>query len=310
MQNTDGINADVLDTLAAHLLPGSRACGQRPMVGGSSAVMTAIDVDRGNGKKETVILRQCGGANLAADPHAAHTEFQLLRALHGRSLSVPQALHVDESLDLIDSPFLIISHLDGQPDYEPAEPVDAARQIAMFLAGLHTIDVESDDLAFVDRPSDGPGYFEIERAALPDVFLPGHDMLEAAWPPANHNGSCLLHGDLWPGNILWQGGQLTAVVDWEDATVGDPMVDLAIARVDMSWSFGFEALEVFTTTYAGLTGFDLSTLPLWDLRAALRQVPHAADYVEGWQELGRHDITEDIIQKCHLRLVEQAVAAL
>ena len=177
MQNTDSINADTLDTLAAHLFPGSRVSGQRPMTGCSSAVMTAIDLDRGTGEKETVILRQCGGANLAADPHAARTEFQLLRALHSHWLPVPQALHVDESLDLIDASFLIFSHLGGQPDYEPADPVDAARQMVVFLARLHTIDVESDDLAFVDRPVDGPGHLEIERAALPDVFLTGHDRL-------------------------------------------------------------------------------------------------------------------------------------
>ncbi len=310
MQNTDGINADSLDVLVTRLFPRSRARVQRPMTGGSSAVMTAIDLDLAEGGGRTVVLRQCGGANLAADPNAARTEYQLLRALSDRGLPVPQALHVDESLELIDAPFLIISHLDGRPDYAPTDPVHAARQMAGFLAGLHTIDVESDDLAFVVRPVDGPGYLEIERSALPEVFLRGHDLLEAAWPAGNPNRPCLLHGDLWPGNMLWQDGELTAVVDWEDASVGDPMVDLAIARVDMSWSFGFEAMEVFTTSYAELTGFDLSALPLWDLRAVLRQVPHAADYAEGWRELGRLDIAQDVIQSCHLQLTEKALAAL
>jgi aminoglycoside phosphotransferase (APT) family kinase protein len=309
-QSPDDIATDVLETLAAALFPGARVRGQHPMTGGSSAAMTAIDVDCGIGAEETVILRQCGGANLAANPHAARTEFQLLRALHDRGLPVPRALHVDESLNLIDAPFLVISHLDGQPDYGPEAPLDAARQMAVFLAGLHNIDVSSDDLAFVERPADGPGYLETERGALPEVFLKAHDMLEAAWPPANPNGPCLLHGDLWPGNMLWQDGRLTAVVDWEDATVGDPMADLAIARVDMSWSYGFESLDVFTTTYGELTGFDLSTLPFWDLRASLRQVPHAPDYAEGWQELGRLDVTQDIIGKCHQRLAEEALAAL
>jgi aminoglycoside phosphotransferase (APT) family kinase protein len=310
MQDIDDIDADVLDTLAARLFREAHVFAQRPMTGGSSAIMTAIDLELENGEKTTVILRQCGGANLAADPHAAHTEFQLLRALSERGLPVPRALYVDESLELIDAPFLIISHLDGRPDYAPTDPVHAARQMAGFLAGLHTIDVESDDLAFVVRPVDGPGYLEIERSALPEVFLRGHDLLEAAWPPGNSNRPCLLHGDLWPGNMLWQDGELTAVVDWEDASVGDPMVDLAIAGVDMSWSFGFEAMELFTTSYAELTGFDLSALPLWDLRAVLRQVPHAADYAEGWWELGRLDITQDVIQSCHLQLTEKALAAL
>ncbi len=44
----------------------------------------------------------------------------------------------------------------------------------------------------------------------------------------------LLHGDLWPGNVLWQDGRLVAVVDWEDGAVGAPLIDVASARGDLS----------------------------------------------------------------------------
>lgn len=39
----------------------------------------------------------------------------------------------------------------------------------------------------------------------------------------------LLHGDFRTKNLLWQGGQVTAVIDWSFADVGDPYYDLGIA---------------------------------------------------------------------------------
>jgi len=309
-QETRDPSEEKLQKLAERVSPGSRVVRWRSMTGGSSAEMTAIELRRGDGASQTILLRRCGAANLEADPHTAATEHRLLKALHARGLPVPEPLHLDESRTLFEKPFLIIAFLEGEPDYAPADPLDAARQMAVFLAGLHRIDPDDADLAFVARPEEGPGYLEITRDVLPAAFGPAFDALQQRWPPAGNNCARLLHGDLWPGNLLWVEGRLTAVVDWEDATVGDPLADVAIARTDLSWSFGFEAVDRFTQTYAALTGFDLSALPLWDLRATLRQAPHAADYAEGWQELGRPDVTETLIHTCHARIVARARDAL
>ena len=46
--------------------------------------------------------------------------------------------------------------------------------------------------------------------------------------------------------MVWQGGQLAAVLDWEAATTRDPLADLAIARLDMLWVFGKAAMHAFT----------------------------------------------------------------
>lgn len=192
------LSGETLRKLARRIHPDARVLEYRALTGGSSAEMTAIKLNLGGSETKTVLLRQCGGANLAADPHTAATEFRLLRALHGRGLPVPEALHVDESGALIAQPFLMIGFLDGAPDYAPSDPVGAAEQIAAFLAELHGIDTTDADFAFVARAQDGPGYLEVDRDALPAALWPAHDCLKAAWPPGNVNGPCLLHGDLWP----------------------------------------------------------------------------------------------------------------
>jgi len=46
--------------------------------------------------------------------------------------------------------------------------------------------------------------------------------MKAAWPFRHSNAPVLVHGDFWPGNILWQQNQLAGVIDWEDAMLGEP----------------------------------------------------------------------------------------
>ena len=70
-------------------------------------------------------------------------------------------------------------------------------------------------------------------------------LLEEVWPLSQQNRSVLLHGDFWPGNILWRDGQIVGVIDWEDAAFGDPLADIANTRLELLWAFGVEAMRQF-----------------------------------------------------------------
>jgi aminoglycoside phosphotransferase (APT) family kinase protein len=87
-----------------------------------------------------------------------------------------------------------------------------------------------------------------------------------------------LHGDYWLGNVLWQVGQLAATIDWEDAALGDPLADLANARLELFWGCGSKAMLDFTGHYRALTAVDCKNLPWWDLWVALRAAPK----ISGW----------------------------
>jgi len=299
-----------LEEIVGAVAPGAVLAAARAMDEGGSAVITALDLEHRDGRAETILLRQAGATNLKADPHAAANEARVLDALGRRGLPVARVLHVDESCTRAERPFLVVSWLDGAPDYDPADRAGAALQMADFLAALHRIDAEADDLRAVARHDGPPGYLARDRDRQPEAFRPAHDHLTRSTTPADRNGPVLLHGDLWSGNLLWQEGRLTGVIDWEDAAIGDPLIDLSVARGDMAWGLGFAAMDTFTARYAARTGFDLTALPHWDLRAALRQAPHAADFAEGWQELGRTDITEATILAAHQRMIDEALTSL
>lgn len=127
--------------------------------------------------------------------------------------------------------------------------------------------------------------------------------LEAAWPFPQHNTSVLLHGDFWPGNILWHDGQLVAVIDWEDAQLGDPLADVANSRLEILWAFGFDAMQSFTQQYQSMTAIDFTNLPYWDLCAALRPASKFAEWAAD-------DLTQKAMQEGHRWFITQAFEKL
>ncbi len=249
---------------AEAVMPGHLDVTAEPLTGGSSAFVAALNLSAANGEHRRVVFRQ--HTNRAPKGHTdlvASKEFHLTHKLADQGLKVaqPLALHGD---DPADGPWLVSEWIDGTT-HVPDEDVDTAlAQMADYLARLHQIN--SDHL-------DAPGVTGIEDPieALPS-YLPDDDNGRAIQRAIDigirrrPNASVLLHGDFWPGNVMFKNGTLVAVLDWEDAAWGDPLVDLACARVELSCAYGVEASARFTTRYLALA-HDLhqNDLSLWDV---------------------------------------------
>lgn len=142
------------------------------------------------------------------------------------------------------------------------------------LAALHRIDIAI-------RPVEGMGPVEptdtfIRRriAALrqgnsgkawdPLIHL-SLDWLDAN-VPANLPAPVIVHGDAGPGNFLFEGEQVTALLDWELVHYGDPMADLAMLALRMLFQ-GFVPLPQAFAAYEAAGGHmvDLSRLRYWRL---------------------------------------------
>jgi aminoglycoside phosphotransferase (APT) family kinase protein len=128
--------------------------------------------------------------------------------------------------------------------------------------------------------------------------------LARRWPPPPVNDGVILHGDYWPGNTLWLDGALVGIIDWEDAQTGDPLADLANARMELCMLFSLPTAEEFTREYAALMpGLDLSALPYWELHAALRHAGRMGEWALSAVELAR-------LQVGHRQFTERTLAQL
>ncbi|MCL4250692.1 MAG: phosphotransferase family protein [Anaerolineae bacterium] len=302
---TEDTNAP-FEQLGQRIAPGSRLLRAWPLTGGVSAQMTALEVARTDGTTVKWVAR----SNNDVDAHGEYVvagEFRLLRALQATALPVPTPIAYHPPGKIFDTPVLVLAYVEGAPQFAPADVGAFVRQLAAQLAQIHGLDVAALDLSFLPRQS-GVVHTRLRArpAALDEAMSEGRirDTLAAVWPLPPINPSALLHGDFWPGNVLCQEDQIAAVIDWEDAALGDPLADLANGRLEMLWAFGDEVMHSFTRAYAALMpGIDLRNLPYWDLSAALRPIGQ----FETW---GLDAATVRTMRERHRGFVAQAFTTL
>jgi len=270
-----------------------------PLTGGVSAQVTALEIERADDQAQKLILRRHGAVDLSQNPHIAADEFKLLQLVRGAGVAAPTPYHLDASGEIFPTPYLVIEHVEGQTEFAPADMADGVRQLAAHLVTIHRVDSAHFDLSFLPQQGEGFG----ERPATPDESLDEgriRDVLESTAPVPQRNESVLLHGDYWPGNILWKDGQLAAVIDWEDASVGDPLSDFANSRLEILWAVGVDAMYSFTQQYRSMSTVDFTNLPYWDLCTALRP----ASKLSTW---GLDESTERAMREGHRWFITQAI---
>jgi hypothetical protein len=103
---------------------------------------------------------------------------------------------------------------------------------------------------------------------------------------------------------------LVAVIDWEETSVGDPLFDVAITRLDTLWAYGEGAMNEFTRQYQSRMDIDYAHLPFWDLRVSLRPITNIAVWATSFPPLGRPDVTEESMASGHRWFVDQAIENL
>jgi aminoglycoside phosphotransferase (APT) family kinase protein len=285
----------------------------RHLTGGLSAGMTALDIEVRGGTIRRVVLRRPSAGVLASRSEAALHEFQLLGTLFQEPLPVPEPLLLDRSETILPGPYLVLSYIEGQADYAPAQPRAFAREAAAMLARIHAVGPSVPGLPALRHSSHAFAGQLRDREPAPGGPIDERVIrraLDPFWSATSFNPAVLLHGDFWPGNLLWHGGTLAGVVDWEDARIGDPLADLAISRLDSCLILGPDAMHELTTAYASHTSVDIALLPYWDLAAALRAAPALAEWATGFPALGRPDLTKQRLQERLSQFVTEALADL
>ncbi|QYB00269.1 phosphotransferase family protein (plasmid) [Rhodococcus sp. USK10] len=253
---------------------------------------------------------------------ALEREFSTLRAVADSNLPVPDAIALCTDPSVVGAPFYVSSFVDG---FVAASPEDgaklapegraaASRDVVDRLAELHGLDPAKLGLAGLGP---GKGYLgrqldrwvERVRAADPvnaPAIAETQRLLAAAVP--EESGTSLIHGDYKFANVMLDPttGAVRAILDWELATVGDPLSDLANllvmwpdpgedTRIESPTSTsGFLTRADVVERYAEASGRDLTHLGWyqafaeWKLACLLVGVVHR--YRSGAMETDGFDI--------------------
>ncbi|HEX3422492.1 MAG TPA: phosphotransferase family protein [Sphingomicrobium sp.] len=194
------------------------------------------------------VLRRKPFGRLLSSAHAVDREYRLLAALHPLDFPVPEALALCEDESVIGATFYVMDLAKGRsysngalPDFDPETRGRMYGQLVDTLAHLHNIDAGRAGLGDFGRPGN---YFERQimrwtrqyRDSETD-YIPEMERLIAFLPETlpEQTRSSIVHGDYRIDNVLFDGdGSLTAVLDWELATLGDPLADFSYLA--MQWA--------------------------------------------------------------------------
>ncbi|MHB8574794.1 MAG: phosphotransferase family protein [Dehalococcoidia bacterium] len=198
-----------------------------------------------------LVLRRPPRGELLPTAHDVLREHRVLSGLHGTAARAPKPLLACADTSVIGAPFYVMERVEGEvireelpAQFEPmAERRRIGEEIIDALVELHGVDPEAAELGNLGRPQ---GYLErqIRRwSGQLDLTLPHTRPLpgiaEATeWLKANVPESAqttIVHGDYKLDNIVFSErapARLEAILDWEMATLGDPLADLA-------WCMGY-----------------------------------------------------------------------
>jgi aminoglycoside phosphotransferase (APT) family kinase protein len=262
------------------------------------------------------VLRRPPLGHVLETAHDMAREFTVLSALAETDVPVPRPIALCEDASVIGSPFFLMENVSGTPyryagelaRLGPERTRRICRAMITSLAGLHKVDPEGVGLSGFGRPA---GFLERQirrwRTQIDgSQSRPLHGLEElhtllCEHLPADSPGA-LVHGDFRLDNLLISDrDEVNAIIDWEMATIGDPLTDLALlvtyertARFgdpeiipDASTAPGYFAEEEILAHYAALTGRDLSA---WNFYKGLACFKLAA-ILEGIHYRHLHDQT-------------------
>jgi aminoglycoside phosphotransferase (APT) family kinase protein len=193
--------------------------------------------------EERFVLRRPPRPPLPPSAHDVLREARLLRALRDTPARVPVVLAVCEDSATIGSPFYVMERIDGDvmvtsiPDAldVPEQRRKIAAQLIEALAEIHAVDWRAVGLEGFGKPTGYlerqlrrfTGLWEVNKTReIPAVERVG-DWLSQNLPPSGP--ATIVHGDYRLGNTIYAPetpARLAAVLDWEMATIGDPLADL------------------------------------------------------------------------------------
>ena len=218
----------------------------RQFPAGFSNLTYLLTMEAEHGRRALVLRRPPRGVK-AGIAHDMGREHGILAALHPIGVPAPRPIARCDDTAIIGAPFYVMEHVDGTilrgalpeslADDAAAIPDKLAALSHVFvqtLATLHSVDVSAEPLASLGRPD---GYVQRQVHGWTKRWMasrtsevPALDWT-AAWldthrPP--DRATTLVHNDFKLDNLVLEPdlSRVRAILDWEMATIGDPMMDL------------------------------------------------------------------------------------
>jgi aminoglycoside phosphotransferase (APT) family kinase protein len=258
-----------------------------------------VAIESASGGRSNVVVRVYLPRE-ALDAERARREFRVIELAQAVGVPSPRPLFLDAFGDYFGTPAIVLSYLPGRPMHQPRDLAVWCRDLVDAMLSIHAVKPDDHDLSWL--PRNGRDEIAAELEALRDEVGRYRDslareamaVLEATidrvdWPPLS-----LIHEDFWPGNTVWYRGRLSGVIDWANAKLGDPRVDLSQCCIDALLVNGFEACNFLQETYVERS--PAATCDLWfiDMFQGLKALLYHEIWLIGYRDAGLVQVTPEL----------------
>jgi aminoglycoside phosphotransferase (APT) family kinase protein len=283
MERIEGIDTVAVTAWLAERIDGLATPLDFELLAGGHSNLTYRVTDQ-NGA--AYVLRRPPLGHVLQSAHDMGREHKIVEALQGSTVPVATTVGMCSDVSVNDAPFYVMNYVAGPVlhDHDAAAALSAENRadlglhVIEVLGALHSINPDDVGLGDLGRKE---AYLQRQMKrwvtqweATKTHEVPAMDestrLLAERMP--EQIGSAIVHGDYRLGNMITNDGRVSAVLDWELCTLGDPLAD--VGYLLNSWvspgereedltptsAGGFCSRDTLSERYAASTGRDLSDI--------------------------------------------------
>ena len=235
------------------------------MIPGGGARVLALDVGRVDRPVVRLVLkRHVNPVWIAMEPDMAEREARTLGWLDDAGVPAPRLVAVDSRGAACGTPAILMTRIPGRSRFRALERRGRLASLAERLLQIHALRAPAEARV--------APYFRYAHASTSPPAWSAH---RAEWRRAIAMAATLppfvptfIHRDYHPSNVLWRGDDIRGVIDWVNASIGPPQIDVGHFRANLMWLAGRRLADAWVEACvrAGVLG-DYN--PRWDLVIAV-----------------------------------------
>jgi aminoglycoside phosphotransferase (APT) family kinase protein len=234
--------------------------GWRRLTGGITSSVHRLTVER-NGRREPFVLRRwVPGEHEGYAVGAVASEAAVLTALERSDVPAPRV--IGSTTDAAHAgPAVLMTRVPGHVHLMPRDRERWLQQMARTLVRIHALDIDAKPFeSWIDHRRLSPP----PDAPRPHIWNEAIALVAEERPPTH---TCFIHRDYQHFNLLWARERLTGVIDWVQASIGSPDVDVGHCRLNLAILFSADIADRFRQIYEAEAGRKVDRW--WDVQSLL-----------------------------------------